>query len=92
MKVVAIIPARYGSTRLPGKVLLSATGKPLIQHVMETVSKSERVETVHVATDRDERIAQVVRNSGGNVIMTSADHVSGTDRLAEAAGGNRFGR
>ncbi len=84
MKVVAIIPARYGSTRLSGKPLLNATGKPLIQHVVETVMLAERIEAVYVATD-DERIAVAVRGFGGEAIMTAADHVSGTDRLAEAA-------
>ena len=84
MKVVAIIPARYGSTRLSGKPLLNATGKPLIQHVVEAVRLAERIESVYVATD-DERIAEAVRGFGGEVIMTAADHVSGTDRLAEAA-------
>ncbi len=84
MKVVAIIPARYGSTRLPGKPLLNQTGKPLIQHVVETVRKARRIEDVYVATD-DERIAEVVGRFGGEAIMTSPDHASGTDRLAEAA-------
>ena len=85
MKVVAIIPARYSSTRLPGKPLLDATGKPLVQHVVENVRKARRIEAVYVATD-DERIKQAVQGFGGEAIMTRPDHVSGTDRLAEAAG------
>ncbi|MCD4699063.1 MAG: 3-deoxy-manno-octulosonate cytidylyltransferase [Phycisphaerae bacterium] len=84
MKTVAIIPARYGSTRLPGKPLLDATGNPLIQHVVETVGLAERIEAVYVATD-DERIAEAVRGFGAEAIMTRSDHPSGTDRLAEAA-------
>ncbi|MCK4626913.1 MAG: 3-deoxy-manno-octulosonate cytidylyltransferase [Phycisphaerae bacterium] len=84
MKVVAIIPARYGSTRLPGKPLLDKTGKPLIQHVVEAVRQVGSIEAVYVATD-DERIAEAVRRFGGEAIMTRSDHASGTDRLAEAA-------
>lgn len=84
MKTVAIIPARYGSTRLPGKPLLAATGKPLIQHVVEAVRPARRIEGVYVATD-DERIRQAVEAFGGRAILTRADHASGTDRLAEAA-------
>ena len=85
MKTVAIIPARYGSTRLPGKPLLDKTGKPLIQHVVEAVRQAGRIEAVYVATD-DERIFETVRGFGGEAIMTRPDHPSGTDRLAEAAG------
>ena len=84
MKVVAIIPARYASTRLPGKPLLAETGKPLIQHVAEAVGAASRVEEVCVATD-DERIVRAVEGFGGAAVMTRADHASGTDRLAEAA-------
>jgi 3-deoxy-manno-octulosonate cytidylyltransferase (CMP-KDO synthetase) len=79
-----IIPARYASTRLPGKPLLDQTGKALIVHVMEAVQKARRIDRVVVATD-DERIAQVVRGAGGQAVMTRADHVCGTDRLTEAA-------
>ena len=82
----AIIPARYGSTRFPGKPLAAATGKPLIQHVYEAVSRARRVDRVLVATD-DERIAAAVRGFGGEAVMTRSDHVSGTDRVAEAAAG-----
>lgn len=84
MKTVAIIPARYGSTRLPGKPLLAETGKPLIQHVVEAVRLAERIEAVCVATD-DKRIADAVKGFGGEAIMTRSDHPSGTDRLAESA-------
>lgn len=83
MKFIAIIPARYQSTRFPGKPLALLAGKPIIQHVYENVLKS--VAQVWVATD-DDRIAQAVKNFGGKYIMTSADHPSGTDRCAEAAG------
>ena len=84
MRTVAIIPARYASTRLPGKPLLSETGKPLIQHVVEAASAAERLEAVYVATD-DDRIAEAVKAFGGRAVMTRPDHTTGTDRLAEAA-------
>ena len=84
MKVVAVIPARYGSTRLPGKPLLDETGRPLIQHVFEAVRRARRVQAVYVATD-DRRIEAAVRAFGAEAIMTRPDHASGTDRLAEAA-------
>ena len=83
VKATAIIPARYASTRLPGKPLLSETGRPLIQHVVEAIAAARRVGRIVVATD-DERIASVVRGFGGQVVMTRADHISGSDRLAEA--------
>jgi len=84
MKATCIIPARYASTRLPGKPLLAETGKPLIQHVVESVSRAERIGRVIVATD-DGRIVQAVEGFGGEAIMTSPDHTCGTERLAEAA-------
>jgi 3-deoxy-manno-octulosonate cytidylyltransferase (CMP-KDO synthetase) len=84
MKAIALIPARYASTRLPGKPLLAETGKPLIQHVVEAVRGADRVGRIVVATD-DERIAEVVRGFGGEAVMTRPDHRCGTDRLAEAA-------
>jgi len=84
MDAVAIIPARYASTRLPGKPLLARTGRPLIQHVVEAVRGARRVDRIVVATD-DERIAEAVRSFGGEAVMTRADHRCGTDRLAEAA-------
>jgi len=79
-----IIPARYSSTRLPGKPLLRGTGKYLIQHTFESAKKSRKASGVIVATD-DERIADAVRGFGGEVVMTSPGHASGTDRVAEAA-------
>jgi len=82
-KVVGIIPARYGSTRLPGKALRLIAGKPMIQRVLERCLTARRLDSVWVATD-DERIAQAVAAVGGRVIMTSPRHPSGTDRLAEA--------
>ena len=82
--IVAIIPARYASTRLPGKALADIAGKTLIQHVYERVNKATLIDRVAVATD-DERIFHAVEAFGGTAIMTSPDHVSGTDRIAEAA-------
>jgi 3-deoxy-manno-octulosonate cytidylyltransferase (CMP-KDO synthetase) len=84
MSVVAIIPARYGSTRLPGKPLADICGKPMIQHVYESAAKARVLDRVVVATD-DQRIVDVVRAFGGEVMMTGAHHASGTDRLAEVA-------
>ncbi len=83
MKTAILIPARYASTRLPGKPLLRQTGKYLIQHVYERACLA-RADTVAVATD-DARIAEAVRAFGGRVEMTRADHPSGTDRVAEVA-------
>ena len=84
MAVVAIIPARYGSTRLPGKPLADIGGKPMIQRVYESTYKAKILDRVLVATD-DRRVEEAVKSFGGEVMMTSKDHVSGTDRLAEAA-------
>jgi len=81
-RVVIVIPARYGSTRLPGKPLLDIIGKPMVQHVYERACEVEGADEVIVATD-DERVAAAVRAFGGVVVMTSPHHVSGTDRLAE---------
>jgi 3-deoxy-manno-octulosonate cytidylyltransferase (CMP-KDO synthetase) len=81
MDFKVVIPARYASTRLPGKPLLLIAGKPMIQHVFERARLSGASETV-VATD-DQRIADVVAGFGGEVCMTSAEHRSGTDRIAE---------
>jgi len=82
--VVAVIPARYGSTRLPGKPLAIIGGKPMIQHVYENASKAKLLDQIIVATD-DRRIEEAVKKFGGNVVRTSKDHASGTDRLAEVA-------
>lgn len=83
MKVLGIIPARYGSTRFPGKPLVRIAGQPLIQRVVERCRMAASLEEVVVATD-DERIAAVVRGFC-RVEMTRADHASGTDRVAEVA-------
>jgi 3-deoxy-manno-octulosonate cytidylyltransferase (CMP-KDO synthetase) len=81
-RVVALIPARYESTRLPGKPLALINGKPMIQHVFERTCAVDLVDQVLVATD-DARIADAVRGFGGEVAMTSSRHESGTDRIAE---------
>ena len=81
---VIVIPARYGSTRFPGKPLAQLWGKPIIQHVWERASQSRLCSRVIIATD-DERIAAVARGFGAEVAMTRADHPSGTDRVAEVA-------
>ena len=86
MSVIAIIPARYASTRFPGKPLVDIAGKPMIQHVCERTSQAASVGRVIVATD-DERIRSAVEDFGGEVVMTRDDHPSGTDRLAEVAAG-----
>jgi len=82
--VVAIIPARYESNRFPGKPLAKIAGKPMIQHVVERAKNVEMLSRVIVATD-DQRIAECVETFGGEYVMTRKDHVSGSDRLAEAA-------
>lgn len=84
MSFIVVIPSRYQSTRLPGKPLADIGGKPMIQHVYERAQLSEAVRVV-VATD-DQRIGEVVQGFSGEVVMTSPDHPSGTDRLAEVAG------
>jgi 3-deoxy-manno-octulosonate cytidylyltransferase (CMP-KDO synthetase) len=84
MRVTAIIPARYASTRFEGKALADIMGKPMVQHVYERTSKAALVSDVIVATD-DKRIETAVRSFGGRVEMTSSSHETGTDRLAEVA-------
>ena len=84
MKSLAIIPARFASTRFPGKPLADIQGKPMIQHVYERTQQAKLVEQVIVATD-DERIKSAVLNFGGSVEMTALTHQSGTDRCAEVA-------
>jgi 3-deoxy-manno-octulosonate cytidylyltransferase (CMP-KDO synthetase) len=84
MKTAIIIPARFASSRLPGKPLLRVTGKYLIQHVYEQAKQSKKCQTVIVATD-DPRIVAAVKSFDGNVMMTRRDHPSGTDRVAEVA-------
>jgi 3-deoxy-manno-octulosonate cytidylyltransferase (CMP-KDO synthetase) len=83
-----VIPARFGSTRLPGKPLLPLAGKPMIQWVYERARRSSARQVI-VATD-DERIARLVRELGGEAYMTSAEHSSGTDRIAEIARRERW--
>lgn len=84
MKITAIIPARYASTRFPAKALADIMGKPMVQHVYERTSRASLVSEVIVATD-DERIAAAVQAFGGRVEMTASTHETGTDRLAEVA-------
>jgi 3-deoxy-manno-octulosonate cytidylyltransferase (CMP-KDO synthetase) len=84
VEVVIVIPARYGSTRLPGKPLVSLAGKPMIQRVYERAKMAERAGRVIVATD-DERIVNAVESFGGEARMTRPDHRTGTERVAEVA-------
>jgi len=81
--IVCIIPSRYESSRFPGKPLADLLGKPMIQHVYERVAKARAVPYVTVATD-DQRIFDAVKKFGGNAVMTSVAHRSGTDRIAQA--------
>lgn len=83
-KIVVVIPARYASTRLPGKPLISLAGKPMIQHVYERAKRAQTVHEVLVATD-DQRILDAVQSFGGVAHMTRADHRTGTERIAEVA-------
>jgi 3-deoxy-manno-octulosonate cytidylyltransferase (CMP-KDO synthetase) len=82
--VIAVIPARYSSVRLPGKLLLPIDGRPLILHTIDQAKAAATIWRVIVATD-DERIREIVTDSGNEAVMTAADHVSGTDRVAEVA-------
>lgn len=84
MMTIAVIPARYESSRFPGKPLAADTGKYLIQHVYERVAECAQIDRVIVATD-DERIARAVTSFGGEAAMTRPDHSCGTDRVAEVA-------
>ncbi|MCI0568842.1 MAG: 3-deoxy-manno-octulosonate cytidylyltransferase [Acidobacteria bacterium] len=84
MEAVGVIPARYRSVRFPGKILADLQGMPVVQHVYLRARKAESLTQLVVATD-DERICQVVRGFGGEAMLTSKDHSSGTDRLAEVA-------
>lgn len=81
-RLAIVIPARYASTRLPGKPLADILGKPMVQHVYERALQVPGVDTVVIATD-DQRVLEAVRGFGGRCVMTSPDHPSGTDRLAE---------
>ena len=84
MNVLCVIPARYASTRLPGKPLKDIAGKPMICRVYERAAKASRVAAAIVATD-DSRIYDAVLQHGGKAVMTRKDHPTGTDRLAEVA-------
>ena len=84
MRVAGVIPARYRSKRFDGKALALLGGRPMIQHVYEKARRASRLAELVVATD-DERIANVIQGIGGKALMTSPDHPSGTDRVAEAA-------
>tara|TARA_B100000579_G_C22720770_1_gene799267 strand:+ start:166 stop:921 length:756 start_codon:yes stop_codon:yes gene_type:complete len=83
-KTVAIIPARYYSKRFPGKPLANIAGKPMIQHVWERVKQTPSIDQILVATD-DERILDIVTNFGGEGVLTSSKHETGTDRIVEVA-------
>lgn len=83
VKVLVVIPARYGSTRFPAKVVASDTGKFLVQHTYERALCAKSIDDVLVATD-DTRVLDACKTFGGRCVMTSADHQSGTDRIAEA--------
>ena len=89
MKFTVIIPARYASSRFPGKALANIGGKPMVVRVCDRAAQSGAA-AVHVATD-DERIAVAVQRAGYSALATRADHLSGTDRIAEAATGLRLG-
>ena len=84
MNAIAVIPARYASTRFPGKPLAKDTGKFLVQHVYEQVRRVPEIDRVIVATD-DDRIASAVASFGGECVLTRSNHPSGTDRVAEVA-------
>jgi 3-deoxy-manno-octulosonate cytidylyltransferase (CMP-KDO synthetase) len=88
MRVIGVIPARYQSSRLEGKPLADILGKPMIQHVYERARLARNLDDVMVATD-DERIRRTVAEFGGKAVMTSAEHRSGTDRVAEAIASDR---
>ena len=86
MKVIGCIPARYGSTRFQGKVLAKDTGKYLIQHTYERACQAKLLEKIIIATD-DGKVAAAAASFGAEAVMTSLQHQSGTDRIAEAVGG-----
>jgi 3-deoxy-manno-octulosonate cytidylyltransferase (CMP-KDO synthetase) len=86
LTAIVVIPARFGSTRFPAKILAAETGKPLVQHVVDRVKLCRRVSGVIVATD-DQRISDALRAFETRVVMSSPMHLSGTDRIAEVARG-----
>ena len=83
-RILGVIPARFASSRFPGKALATIAGKPMLQHVYERASQARYLSKLIIATD-DERIHKAARAFGAQVMMTRADHLSGTDRVAEAA-------
>lgn len=83
-QIIGIIPARWASSRFPGKPLFHLCGKPLLQHVYERASACQKLSAIVIATD-DERIQEAAKGFGSRVVMTSSDHPTGTDRIAEAA-------
>lgn len=83
MKTIGVIPARWGSTRFEGKILAEIAGKPMIQHVFERACEAKNLDDILIATD-DKRILEACEAFGAKVVMTRADHPSGTDRIAEA--------
>ncbi|HEY1215192.1 MAG TPA: 3-deoxy-manno-octulosonate cytidylyltransferase [Bryobacteraceae bacterium] len=89
-RILGVIPARFASSRFPGKALAPVAGKPMLQHVYERAVQSRYLTGVLIATD-DERIAAAARQFGGRVRMTSTEHLSGTDRLAEVASAETAG-
>lgn len=86
-QILGIIPARFGSSRFPGKPLVEINGRPMIEHVYDRAKRAKYLDSLLVATD-DERIAKAVGDFGGRAVMTRDDHPSGTDRLAEVAAAN----
>lgn len=84
MEAIGVIPARYQSTRLAGKVLLEIAGKPLIQHVYERAKRAKKLSALLIATD-DHRVRQAATSFGAEVVMTASTHTSGMDRVAEVA-------
>lgn len=83
-RALGIIPARYASTRFPGKLLAPLSGKPILQHVYERAARARLLDAVWIATD-DDRIARAAERFGARAVMTSPDHATGSDRVAEAA-------
>jgi 3-deoxy-manno-octulosonate cytidylyltransferase (CMP-KDO synthetase) len=83
-RIIGVIPGRYGSSRFPGKIIAKIAGKPMVQRVYEQAAKSKLLDVLVVAVD-DQRVFDVVKSFGGNVMMTASHHQSGTDRLAEVA-------
>src|SRR5215472_16614992 len=89
-RILGVIPARYASSRFPGKALVSIAGKTLLQHVWERASQARYLTSLVIATD-DERIRAAAQEFSARVVMTRSDHASGTDRVAEAASASNAG-